>query len=144
MLIIYFKIKGSVKNHLRIALERELETGSCFRGAEYCFGGLGKSILRVSSFTTRTYLVLYINKRSHSVPGHYVSQMKFKLGSLHCADVMVHKTSPELEPCTESVVCLYVLRACAVARDWLENLCHAFPASSAETSVSPAFGLGAE
>lgn len=41
----------SVKNHLRIALERELEgialereleAGSCFRGAEYCFGGLGK------------------------------------------------------------------------------------------------------
>lgn len=65
MLIMYFKIKGSVKNHLRIALERELETGSCFRGAEYCFGGLGKSILRVSSFTTRTYLVgVYKQKKS--------------------------------------------------------------------------------
>lgn len=29
-------------------------------------------------------------------------------------------------------------------RGWLENLCHVFPASSVETSVSPEFGLGAE
>lgn len=34
---------------------------------------------------------MYINKRSHSVPGHYLSQMEFKLGSLYCTDVMVHK-----------------------------------------------------
>lgn len=65
MLIICFKIKCSVKNHLRIALERELEAGSCFRGAEYCFGVLEKSILRVSSFTTKTYLVsVYKQKKS--------------------------------------------------------------------------------
>lgn len=77
------------------------------------------------------------------MPGHYLSQMEFKLGSLYCTDVMVHKLARVRD--VHRICCVLV---CAEGvrgggRGWLENCCHIFPLLSAEPSVSTEFGLGA-
>lgn len=87
---------------------------------------------------------MYINKRSHSVPGRYLSQMEFRLGSWYCTDVMAHKLArvrDELRICCV-LVCAEGMRG--GGRGWLENRCHIFPLLSAEPSVSLEFGSGAE
>lgn len=77
------------------------------------------------------------------MPGHYLSQMEFKLGSLYCTDVMVHKLALN-STCIESAVLVCAEDMREEGRGWLENLCHIFPLLSVETSVSLEFGLGAE
>lgn len=78
------------------------------------------------------------------MPGRYLSQMEFKLGSLYCADVMVHKLARvrDVHRIRCAPVCAEGMRG--GGRGWLENRCHIFPLLSAQPSVSPEFGPGAE
>lgn len=60
------------------------------------------------------------------MPGHYLSQMELKLGSLCSTDVMVHQLAPEYM-CSKSAPCLCATRARGEEEQGrLENLCHIF------------------